>query len=280
MGHGSSSNLGRLLGAVGLACVLFVVAFLRPGQQKQRREELLSSWQQQTLGQKHRASSVLPPPQQPRPRPPRTTAATAAATAAGTKPSTSTASTPASFAAVRRRAPRQAVVHDDRSVRCRVGKVCEGWRACPGGQPAGVPGAASGPDGDSVDPLGCVTAAPERASLVRAAIKGSWDAYAASAFGADELAPLSNSSHAWFDLGLTLVDALDTLLVAGLEDEYRAARRWVGAGAADGTQRPRDAAGNLPSSPPDSPAPRSSSSPPPPPPAALPPPCSTLASTR
>ena len=40
------------------------------------------------------------------------------------------------------------------------------------------------------------------------------------AFGYDELLPLSQTSNTWFDLGLTLVDALDTLLLLGLEAEY------------------------------------------------------------
>ncbi len=31
----------------------------------------------------------------------------------------------------------------------------------------------------------------------------------------------------WFDLGLTLVDSLDTLLIMGLQEEFREARDWV-----------------------------------------------------
>jgi hypothetical protein len=38
---------------------------------------------------------------------------------------------------------------------------------------------------------------------------------------------LSKSPHAWFNLGLTIVDSLDTLLIAGLMDEYQEARHWV-----------------------------------------------------
>lgn len=38
---------------------------------------------------------------------------------------------------------------------------------------------------------------------------------------------LSKSPHAWFNLGLTIVDSLDTLLIAGLMDEYLQARHWV-----------------------------------------------------
>lgn len=38
---------------------------------------------------------------------------------------------------------------------------------------------------------------------------------------------LTKSPHAWFNLGLTIVDSLDTLLIAGLWDEYHQARHWV-----------------------------------------------------
>jgi len=44
----------------------------------------------------------------------------------------------------------------------------------------------------------------------------------AHAFGQDELMPLSQSYSTWFTLGLTLVDALDTLLLLGLDSEYEA----------------------------------------------------------
>lgn len=249
---GASPLLARLLGAAALVAVLFAAASLCPGREGKQGGEL-SSWQQQTLGerqkqQEQRAAPVLPPPP-----PPTTTTAT-------TKTSMATAPPAASFAAVRSRAPRQSRVYDDRSVRCRVGGICEGWRACPSKFKEGAAAArvshsthstsASPKIDESHDPLGCVASPRERALRVRAAIKDSWDAYSRSAFGADELAPLSNSSLAWFDLGLTLVDAMDTLLVAGLRDEYAAARAWAGAGAADGSQHLRDAAaaaaGNLP----------------------------------
>ena len=38
--------------------------------------------------------------------------------------------------------------------------------------------------------------------------------------GEDELKPLSKQSSMWFNLGLTLVDSLDTLLIMGLRDEF------------------------------------------------------------
>lgn len=112
--------------------------------------------------------------------------------------------------------PRHPLLTDDDTVRCRVGGVCEGARAC----------VQSG-DTPSSDPLGCVTTAPARRAAVVAAIRHAWAGYTASAWGHDELRPLSNSSSTWFNMGLTLTDSLDTLLLAGLDREYRAAVAWV-----------------------------------------------------
>jgi mannosyl-oligosaccharide alpha-1,2-mannosidase len=47
------------------------------------------------------------------------------------------------------------------------------------------------------------------------------------AWGHDELLPISKTSNRWFDLGLTLVDSLDTLLIMGMKDEFLEARNWV-----------------------------------------------------
>ena len=47
------------------------------------------------------------------------------------------------------------------------------------------------------------------------------------AWGEDELKPLTRESSMWFNLGLTLVDSLDTLLIMGLRDEFLEARNWV-----------------------------------------------------
>ena len=43
----------------------------------------------------------------------------------------------------------------------------------------------------------------------------------------DELLPVSRGSGEWFNLGLTLVDSLDTLALMGLAEEHAAAREWV-----------------------------------------------------
>jgi hypothetical protein len=47
------------------------------------------------------------------------------------------------------------------------------------------------------------------------------------AHGRDELLPLSRSHRDWLQLGLTTVDAMDTLLLMGLHSRFAAARAWV-----------------------------------------------------
>ena len=47
------------------------------------------------------------------------------------------------------------------------------------------------------------------------------------AWGEDELRPITKERSQWFNLGLTLVDSLDTLLIMDLKDEFLEARNWV-----------------------------------------------------
>ena len=79
-----------------------------------------------------------------------------------------------------------------------------------------------------------------------------WEGYKAAAWGHDETAPVSGGSRDGFNgWGATLVDALDTLLIMGLEREYNLARTHAraldftllmgtgsGYGAADGVTIP------------------------------------------
>ncbi len=67
----------------------------------------------------------------------------------------------------------------------------------------------------------------ERQSAVVAAFKHAWKAYRAHAWGKDELRPVSKDSNEWFNLGLTLVDSLDTMWLMGLGEEFEEARAWV-----------------------------------------------------
>lgn len=63
-------------------------------------------------------------------------------------------------------------------------------------------------------------------------MKDSWDNYAAHAWGHNELKPLSQKGHSASifgsaKIGATIVDALDTLYIMGLHEEYQKARDWV-----------------------------------------------------
>ena len=60
------------------------------------------------------------------------------------------------------------------------------------------------------------------------AIGASWTAYAAHAFGADLLRPLSKGrDDAFLGMGATLVDAMSTLAIAGRWDDFDRAAAWV-----------------------------------------------------
>lgn len=67
----------------------------------------------------------------------------------------------------------------------------------------------------------------KRQKEVIAAFKHAWKAYKMYAWGKDELRPISRKSNEWFNLGLTLVDALDTMWLMGLTEEFNEAREWV-----------------------------------------------------
>lgn len=67
------------------------------------------------------------------------------------------------------------------------------------------------------------------ASRVRAELLHAWSGYKEHAWGHDELRPLSKTARDWHDapLLMTPVDALDTLLLMGLEDEAGEARALI-----------------------------------------------------
>lgn len=52
---------------------------------------------------------------------------------------------------------------------------------------------------------------------IQLAIKHSWAGYRTYAWGYDHLKPISKGGHNWFHIGLTVLDSLDTLLIAGLK---------------------------------------------------------------
>lgn len=64
---------------------------------------------------------------------------------------------------------------------------------------------------------------------VREAIQWSWAGYEKCAWGSDELQPLSCSGvnlTSTGAIGYTIIDGLDTLLIAGLNDEYKRSAAW------------------------------------------------------
>lgn len=62
---------------------------------------------------------------------------------------------------------------------------------------------------------------------VREAFRHAWKGYKEFAWGHDELRPISKSYSEWFGLGLTLIDALDTMWILELKEEFEEAKSWV-----------------------------------------------------
>ncbi|XP_040012119.1 mannosidase, alpha, class 1B, member 1b [Xiphias gladius] len=62
---------------------------------------------------------------------------------------------------------------------------------------------------------------------VREAFRHAWKGYKDFAWGHDELRPISKTYSEWFGLGLTLIDALDTMWILGLREEFEEAKAWV-----------------------------------------------------
>lgn len=64
----------------------------------------------------------------------------------------------------------------------------------------------------------CVCTGSSRQEAVVAAMKHAWKGYKTYAWGHDHLKPISRSRNDWLRLGLTLVDALDTLWIMDLKE--------------------------------------------------------------
>ncbi|CAA0829542.1 Mannosyl-oligosaccharide 1-2-alpha-mannosidase MNS1 [Striga hermonthica] len=68
----------------------------------------------------------------------------------------------------------------------------------------------------------------ERREKVKDAMIHAWSSYENYAWGHDELQPQSkNGVDSFGGLGATLIDALDTLYIMGLKDQFQKARDWV-----------------------------------------------------
>ncbi|CAN9504766.1 unnamed protein product [Ophioblennius macclurei] len=90
---------------------------------------------------------------------------------------------------------------------------------------AAPPAAATNPP----DPVAveASTGPVDRLETVRAAFRHAWKGYKDHAWGHDELKPISKSFGEWFGLGLTLIDALDTMWIMDLKEEFAEARSWI-----------------------------------------------------
>ena len=80
----------------------------------------------------------------------------------------------------------------------------------------------------------------EKQQAVIRAMQWAWKGYKDFAWGHDELHPVSKGFGEWFGLGLTLIDALDTLWLMGLTAEFGEAREWVRAELSTGLRKDQD----------------------------------------
>lgn len=70
--------------------------------------------------------------------------------------------------------------------------------------------------------------AAARADAVRDAIKHFWKGYKETAFGADEVRPINGGAGgSWGSLGMTILDSLDTIWLAGLKEEFLEGEEFV-----------------------------------------------------
>jgi ER degradation enhancer, mannosidase alpha-like 2 len=69
----------------------------------------------------------------------------------------------------------------------------------------------------------------EMAERVRQEFRHAWDGYKRYAWGHDALKPLSKSAHDWYTVSLLMspVDALDTMILMGMDDEAATTRDYI-----------------------------------------------------
>jgi mannosyl-oligosaccharide alpha-1,2-mannosidase len=65
------------------------------------------------------------------------------------------------------------------------------------------------------------------AEEVRAAMIHTWRGYKSKAWGHDDLKPVSGHSKDWCKLGITILDALTTLWLMDLKEEFEQAKEWL-----------------------------------------------------
>ncbi|XP_063069824.1 mannosyl-oligosaccharide 1,2-alpha-mannosidase IB isoform X2 [Engraulis encrasicolus] len=82
-------------------------------------------------------------------------------------------------------------------------------------------------DGDPGDPD-----VKEKRDKIREMMKHAWDSYRQYGWGHNELKPLAKKGHSTnifgnSQMGATIVDALDTLFIMGLRDEFKDGQEWI-----------------------------------------------------
>lgn len=79
----------------------------------------------------------------------------------------------------------------------------------------------------------------DRCERVRGALRHLWQGYRAKAWGADEIRPVSGiRAGGWGEVGMTILDTLDTLWITGLREEFGQGEQWVSEMAFTKLQRP------------------------------------------
>jgi len=65
------------------------------------------------------------------------------------------------------------------------------------------------------------------AEEAREAAQHSWNGYREKAWGYDQIHPKKGTPNTWFNLGLSIVEGLDTLWLLGLREEFDEAQTWI-----------------------------------------------------
>jgi mannosyl-oligosaccharide alpha-1,2-mannosidase len=78
----------------------------------------------------------------------------------------------------------------------------------------------------ALDADGGAAVGTKRLAIVHA-LRHAWKGYETHAFGQDEVRPLSGGANNWIGLGLTILDSLDVLWLAGLREEFAKGVQWV-----------------------------------------------------
>lgn len=94
------------------------------------------------------------------------------------------------------------------------------------GVPSAVPAGSSPVSASDLSLSGTAQVAEKRQAVVQA-LQWSWGAYEKFAWGFDELKPVSRRGADWVGLGLTILDSLDVLWMAGLKDDFAKGVQWV-----------------------------------------------------